>query len=403
MRHVAMFSAMRNLRSYVSKTRQWPMFRVCGHAGLLLAFVQSSILVHRLGLSQPLLLGTTGIAILTFLALAMITKIVVGRELLIYYHHEIAVIATTALFLRLADQPVLPYLDITVLGIGLFLSCGRLGCLMVGCCHGRPWSWGITYSEEHAQAGFPSYLVGVRLFPIQAVESLFALGLVVSGLATIINGYPPGTALALYLLLYALGRFCFEFARGDAVRPYFWGFSEAQWTSLAVAIGEVCAAYANLIPRYRWHSAVPLILLASPLLIGLKRLWARTSRYDLLHPRHIRELAEALVVACGAKASAGANLLLPTPGAQVIHLAQTSLGVRLTSGDIFQGRRKIRHYTLSNQAGCLSVDSARLLGILIARLHHNGNHFELLPANSGVYHLLFETHNRQLTNTKSQL
>ena len=41
------------------------------------------------------------------------------------------------------ELPVLPYLDLTCLGLGIFLVCGRQGCLMVGCCHGKPCGWGI--------------------------------------------------------------------------------------------------------------------------------------------------------------------------------------------------------------------------------------------------------------------
>src|SRR5439155_22019386 len=97
------------------------------------------------------------------------------------YHHEIDVMINAALLLWLLGQPLLPYLDLTILGIGMFLACGRVGCLMVGCCHGRPHSWGVRYKQEHADAGFAPYYVGVRLFPIQAVESLWVLSIVIVG------------------------------------------------------------------------------------------------------------------------------------------------------------------------------------------------------------------------------
>jgi hypothetical protein len=42
-----------------------PAFQVCGYTGLLLAFVQSSVLVAYLGLSQLTLFGMTGVVILT--------------------------------------------------------------------------------------------------------------------------------------------------------------------------------------------------------------------------------------------------------------------------------------------------------------------------------------------------
>ena len=68
-----------------------------------------------------------------------------GEERIIYYRHEIAVMVVAALLLWLLRQPLLPYLDVTILGIGMFLTCGRMGCFMVGCCHGRPHDWGVCY------------------------------------------------------------------------------------------------------------------------------------------------------------------------------------------------------------------------------------------------------------------
>jgi prolipoprotein diacylglyceryl transferase len=373
---------------------RWPSFQVCGYTGLLLAAVQAALLVSYLHLSYAALAGIIGMAILTFSALVMATKILFGEEIITYYHHEIAVIATISLFLRFTKQPMLPYLDITVLGIGLFLAFGRLGCLRVGCCHGRPWDWGVTYGDERAQAGFPEYLIGVRLFPIQAVESVFALCLVASGIAAVTKGYPPGTAFGAYILFYAFGRFFFEFVRGDDVRRHLGGFSEAQWTSLLLTVAPAYAEHATLIPRHPWHTFIPLLILASMIFVSAKRHWGETGRFELLHPHHIRELAEAVKLADGTLTPSGRVYppLVFTPRVQLIDVAQTSLGIRISAGDIQEGNRRARHYTLSSETGLLTAKSARSLGILIARLHHESSRFMLLPASSGVFHLIFNTH-----------
>src|SRR4029079_14152035 len=169
-----------------------PCVHVGVYTGLFLGFVQSAVLVSYLGLWQLTLFGITGVVILTFLGLTMITKVISVRDLIIYYHHEIAVIVMVTVFLRLTGQPALPYLDVTILGVGLFLAVGRVGCLMAGCCYGRPWRWGVTYGHEHVAAGFAEHLAGVRLFPIQIIESGFALLIVVTGIGAILEGYPPG-------------------------------------------------------------------------------------------------------------------------------------------------------------------------------------------------------------------
>ena len=89
-------------------------------------------------------------------------------------------------------------------------ACGKLGCVIVGCCHGRPCRFGIRYGREHADVGFPSHLVNIALFPIQLMESVFVLCLVVLGTIVLLKGHPPGSALAFYALFYAAGRFCME-------------------------------------------------------------------------------------------------------------------------------------------------------------------------------------------------
>jgi hypothetical protein len=139
--------------------RSCSAFQLCGYTGLTCAIVGAMTLIGHAGLSHLVMAGIVGTAVATFLGLAMATKIITGEERLIYYHHEIAVMLIAALFLWTIRASLLPYLDVTILGIGTFLVYGRIGCLLVGCCHGRPWGWGVRYGEEHAAAGFPSYLI----------------------------------------------------------------------------------------------------------------------------------------------------------------------------------------------------------------------------------------------------
>ena len=114
-------------RLYINIAEQlWPAYQVCGYTGLALALLVTVVLAVKLNLSTWILLGISGGGIITFLSLAMVTKIIIGRESLIYYHHEIAILLATAGFIQFLHQPVLPYLDITLLGIGTFLFCGDM-------------------------------------------------------------------------------------------------------------------------------------------------------------------------------------------------------------------------------------------------------------------------------------
>ena len=150
-------SQMRTIPSGHERPRPW--FQICGCTGLTFAITLSAVLIEHSGLTFWILAAIIMVAIAAFFALVMATKIITGEERIIYYHHEIAVMLMAALFLRINRQPLFPYLDITIIGIGTFLIFGRIGCLMMGCCHGRPHRWGVRYSEEHAAFGFPSYLV----------------------------------------------------------------------------------------------------------------------------------------------------------------------------------------------------------------------------------------------------
>jgi hypothetical protein len=266
-------------------------FQVCGCIGLELAVWLALGLILYRGLS-PLVMGLViGSAIMTFYTVAYATKIVTNEERLTYYHHEIGVTLVAVLTLWLFQQPILAYLDVTLLGVGLFLACGRIGCLMVGCCHGRPSRWGVCYTAEHVDAGFPFYYVGVRLFPIQAVESLCALCIVVVGSAMVLQGALPGAALAWYTLAYNLARFCLEFMRGDSARSYWRGFSEGQWTALLLTWIAIAAELLHLLPAQSWHLFAALGMTFVFLVIGAwRRSWQAAPR-PLLHQSHIKEVA----------------------------------------------------------------------------------------------------------------
>src|SRR2546430_14420306 len=261
--------------------RTWPSFQVCGYTGLALAILLAMTLVIYQHLSPLIMLGIILAAVLTFFAQAIITKIILGEEDLVYYRHEIAVMAVATLLLWLLRQPILPYLDATLLGVGIFLACGRIGCLMVGCCHGRPHSWGVCYRQEHAAAGFEQCYVGVRLFPSQALESLWVSGIVLVGSFLVLSNHQPGTALAWYIITYDIGRFSFEFMRGDADRPYLWGFSEAQWVSIMLMCVLVLAELSGILPFHSWHLVATVCVAVTMIVVALRRRLRKTLMYEL--------------------------------------------------------------------------------------------------------------------------
>lgn len=373
--------------------RSWSAFQVWGYTGLLLAALLAMNLVMYLRLSSLVMAVIILAAVLTFFGLVMATKIITGEERIIYYHHEIAVMVVAAFLLWLLRQPILLYLDVMILGVGAFLVCGRIGCLMVGCCHGRPNRWGVRYRKEHADAGFTPYFVGVRLFPVQAVESLWVLCIVTTGVTFVLSGRPPGAALAWYVVTYDLGRFCFEFLRGDPDRSYLWGFSQPQWISLLLMCGVVWAEMAGVLPFHLWHIAATACLALAMVAISLVRRFSRTARHRLLHPRHVKEVAEAVALvsspATEAKAASQWTVLprrnsMPAP----VHIGFTSLGIQISGGKVSGAGGNIYHYTLSCRDGSMTEETARVLARLILRLRQVTGSSELKGGNLNVFHLL---------------
>lgn len=367
--------------------RSWPAFQVFGYTGLSLAVLLTMALVTSLGLSLWVMTGITLSAMGVFLALVMATKIITGKEQIIYYHHEIAVLSVTAILLKLLHQPMLPYLDITILGIGLFLVCGRVGCLMVGCCHGRPNKWGVCYRKEHADSGFTHYYVGVRLFPIQALESLWVLVIVIVGAFFLLGKQPPGETLAWYVITYGLGRFCFEFVRGDPERPYYSGFSEAQWTSLLLMFAVLWWELAGTLLFHLWHIVATAGVALSMIAVVLTRRFRGAARHRLLSPRHVREFAEAIDLISN-RVSERTVFTGKHTVPEIIPMYCTSLDIQISAGKIRDAETAIDHYALSSQKETMNKEIASTLADLIIRLKHPDGLRELVSQNQGVFHVL---------------
>jgi len=362
-------------------------YQVCGYTGLILGTLLGMILAAYKGLSLWTLIGLTGTSMLTFLTLVMITKIITGEEQIIYYHHEIAIMIMAAIFLWVLNQPVLPYLDITILGIGIFLVCGRVGCLMVGCCHGKPHKWGVCYRKEHADVGFTKHYVGVRLFPIQAAESIWVLFIVIVGTIIVLGKHPPGEALAWYVINYDIGRFLFEFVRGDPERPYYWGFSEGQWISVILMCTVVWGEFAGFLTFHLWHIAATAGIVLTMIMVTLTRRFRGTNKHKLLNPHHVRELAEA-VEQVSAMAAQRTVFSRGNAMPAAVPMGRTSLGIQISAGKIQEDETIIHHYALSSQQGTMSKDIANPLVDLIIRLKHPSCSKELVTQNRGVFHLL---------------
>ena len=262
--------------------RRISTYTILGFLGYALANVVGSVLASAwdLTLGERLIaLFAPGVA---FIVVVTIASAIAGMERIVFYQCTLAALGSVLVLGLITGARVERLLDIVTIGIGVFLVFGRLGCFSVGCCHGTL-GRGITYGPAHVAIGFWPRWQGRPLWPVQAIEAAASAALVVLAL---LWSDTPGTAALVYLDGYALVRFTLELARGDSMRPYVRGLSEAQW--LAVGCAVVCAA---------WRPNPVTLAVAALLVAATAVLVVRRRARELLSPPHLRDLDRALLAA----------------------------------------------------------------------------------------------------------
>lgn len=113
---------------------------------------------------------------------------------------------------------------------------GRLGCLMAGCCHGKP---------TDAWYGIEMVHLGYRIVPIQLFEALFLFALTALMVWMMKKGWLY--QLPTYLAGYGVWRFFIEYARADERGQTFVSFlSPSQLVSVAMIAGGIAALLIQL-------------------------------------------------------------------------------------------------------------------------------------------------------------
>jgi len=151
---------------------------------------------------------------------------------MVFYGGLIGATVAVILYLRLKRLPVWKVGDALAPSIALGAVFGRLGCLMNGCCYGRPCDlpWAIHFPADHDTQG-----AGVH--PVQIYDSLANLALY-AGLAWLYRRKKfDGQVFAAHLLGYAVLRATVETFRNDYARAdYFLGglLTPAQFISAGI-------------------------------------------------------------------------------------------------------------------------------------------------------------------------
>ncbi len=262
---------------------RWPRTNVCGISTYTLLGMGGYLVAIAVGLhyARTWTLSTADRLAMfiapscAFLIVVAFSTAIARYERIVFYETSVAAVGVVTIIGHVADLATERVVDITTIGIGIFLSFGRLGCLSVACCHGTP-GRGVTYGDAHVKEGFWSRWNERALWPIQGIEALASAALV-----AVAWQYQdvPGQAASIYIVGYAAVRYPLELARGDAVRPYFLGVSEAQWFAVAT-VGIVAWQQ----PSWIVFSMLGGLIAATIALVASRHARA------FIQPAHLREL-----------------------------------------------------------------------------------------------------------------
>ena len=163
---------------------------------------------------------------------------------LVYYGGLIGAMIAGGIFIRWKKMPFWKTADVLAPSIALGSFFGRGGCLLNGCCYGRPTSlpWAIQFPngsyawEQHYQQG----LVGANapslpVHPTEIYDAILNLALYFFLAWLFRNKKFDGQIFATYLMCYAVTRSLVEYFRGDYTGlHYHFGLTPAQWISVPI-------------------------------------------------------------------------------------------------------------------------------------------------------------------------
>ena len=163
---------------------------------------------------------------------------------LVYYGGFIGAVVAGAVYIRWKEMPLWKTADVLAPSIALGSVFGRVGCLLNGCCYGRPTDvpWAITFTNPiaHELSGTP---LNVPLQPTEIYSALFNLALYVFLAWLFRRKKFDGEIFAVYLMGYAVFRGIVECFRGDYTNlHYHFGLTPAQWVGVPMFIAGLALA-----------------------------------------------------------------------------------------------------------------------------------------------------------------
>jgi len=177
---------------------------------------------------------------------------------LVFYGGLIGAVLAVIIYVNLKGLPVWKTGDALTPSIPLGYFFGRIGCLMTGCCFGKPCSlaWAIRFpnqspawDRQHHEGLVGQFDSSLPVHPTQIYDSLLNLVLYL-GLAWLYRRKKfDGEVFGVYLVCYALTRSFVESFRGDYPADHIHaGLTSAQVLSIVIVLSGVVVLW------WRWKA-----------------------------------------------------------------------------------------------------------------------------------------------------
>jgi hypothetical protein len=149
----------------------------------------------------------------------------------------------------------------------------------------------------------------------------------------------------------------------------------------------VWAELSGALVFHAWHVAAAASVAATVVAVAARRRLSPTQTHQLLHPRHVREVAET-IDELSRRAAEAASAGPPGSAPPVTHIGCTSRGVQITAGMIPDPGGWVHHYALSRAGGVLTEEAASALAKLILQLRYDSASCEVVRGGEAVFHVL---------------
>ena len=359
-------------------------YHLIGYTGFSLSLLVSCVLAEMNNLSILLCLMLSITCALVTRGLAYVSARWLGKPNIVFLRYFWVVVMLASFLLWYLEYPVIPYIEILILGIGIMLAFGRLGCLVAGCCHGRPATHGIRYGSAHIRDGLPPSFATCPLVPIQLVEHVWVLCIL--GISFVWYSNTPGTgsAMVFFVLAYSLGRFLLEFFRGDPERALRGPLSEPQWTSLLNVAFFTLLALADYIPFQLPHLLVTLALAWALIYAIWTQRWLGTPKY--FTPTQYIEIGKGLEIL---RKSAGMAVIDEDSRPESVHIKTFWETLHISALQYPFDKSGHLHYTISSSNLKLTLKEAvSIARLILAFGDNNSSNYVIKYSKTGIFQLI---------------